>query len=193
VLIEAPDERSTAGDGSLGGGDALSLLVEARGVVGNELRGEIAVRRLEEREGGEVITTEVLGGGVGRAACSAGSTKRSLRPTEEALEHVGGWLHSGIVDADEEMRSVALAQSAEMVNEAAGGRAETGAGRLLSELGEVCIEPGLGLSRGLRAVRSLGIGSDLMRDATQDGRVALYAPCEPDFVPVGLESFRKAI
>lgn len=132
MLIELPDEGTASRDGFLGGGDAASFLAEAQGVAWDERIAERAPRRLDECESGEIVSAEVLGDRVGRASSAAGSAKGSLGAAEEALEHVRSGRGARVVEANEEVRSVALAESGDVLDEAAGRRAEPGARRLLA-------------------------------------------------------------
>lgn len=166
MSLEVANERATPCHGRFFGGDARAGGPESRQESVVEFVHERAVVGLHEREGGEVATAYVLRDGGGRAPRPAGTTKGSLRATEEALKLVGVRRDARVVETDEEVLLVALGQCGEVIDEVAGRGAKAVARGLGAQLRDVGVEACLRLGGVLRAIESLGIRRDLVRDAS---------------------------
>ena len=190
MTIEVAGARAVGGGGRLGGGDAQAHLSEAseRGVVERvvDLRRR-AVAGGGVREGREVVTAEVLRDGVRRARGAARAAEDALRASEEALEHVGGRRDARVVEADEEVRAVALEEGRDVIDEATGGGAEPGSRRFGPKSFDVSAEALVRLLAARGEVGSLGGDGDLARDVAKDLRVQRYAPRAPRVVPARSE------
>lgn len=107
-----------------------------------------------------------------------------LGGAEVALDVVRVGRDEGVVEAREEVGSVARGQGGDLVDEGRRRSAEPEAGRFLLELLEEGVQAGLGLRRVGGRIASVRTGGDLVRDLVKDLDVSGDAPRGAVSVPV---------
>lgn len=130
---------------------------------------------------------------VRRAAAAVAALHEPLVLAEEPFELVRGRRNAGVVEADEEVGAVALEDLDEVVDEVAGGRAETCPGSVRLEVGEKRVEASLCLGRVGRPIGPTGARREGMGNVPEDSDVALDATGDTGAMPVRLERLREFV